>query len=325
MQISVIVPVYNVEKYLQRCVKSLMLQTYREIEILLIDDGSTDKSGLICDELASQDRRIHAFHKENEGVSSARNLGIEKASGDYICFVDSDDWLEVDYFEKAVPVLIKKQPMLLINNYLKDDGKGNVFCKFSQSPVCLMMAEEAFFEMVDGSRFGWEPVASFYKAFGCKKVRFDRHIVFGEDLLFRFQYTQANEGLYIYQYLPKYHYFMRMDSAVNSYAIYKKIDDMKVIEQIMAETNEKTRHLLLVKEYIPRLIHYYVLGSQSNDCRDNIVAKELQNKIRDNIWCYCGLDTLGSFMKLKLIICLFPQSIVKFIWRRYQRLKNALE
>ena len=88
MLISVIIPVYNVEKYLRRCVESVMLQTYKDIEILLIDDGSTDRSGRICDELAHKDIRIHAFHKENGGVSSARNLGIERACGEYICFKD---------------------------------------------------------------------------------------------------------------------------------------------------------------------------------------------------------------------------------------------
>lgn len=128
MLISVIVPVYNVEKYLRRCVESIMSQTYKEIEILLIDDGSTDDSGRSCDDLAIKDRRIHVFHKENGGVSSARNLGIERACGDYICFVDSDDWIDIDYFESAMPILKEVHPTLLMNNYMKDDGDGHRFC-----------------------------------------------------------------------------------------------------------------------------------------------------------------------------------------------------
>lgn len=317
-----IIPVYNVEKYLKRCVESIMLQTYGDFEILLVDDGSTDGSGRICDELALQDRRIHTFHKRNEGVSSARNLGIRIASGDYICFVDSDDWLDIDYFEKVVPVLIKEHPMLLINNYVKDDGKGHTFCKFAPSSFRRFIAEEAFFEMVTGFHFGWESVASFYEKAGCKKVEFDTHIDFGEDLLFRFQFTKVNKGLYIYQYLPKYHYFTRIDSAVNSYAIYKKIDDLKVFKQVMFKTDDKTRRLLFGKEYIPRLVHYFMLGNQSKDYRDTIAAKELQKEIRRNIWQFCKEDTLGLFMKSKLIVCLLPQTILKFIWRGYHGLKN---
>lgn len=144
MLISVIVPVYNVEKYLRRCVESIMSQTYKEIEILLIDDGSTDDSGRICDDLALKDRRIHVFHKENGGVSSARNLGIERACGDYICFVDSDDWIDIDYFENAIPVLKEAHPRLLMNNYVKDDGEGHRFCKFPPSPTLYFGEEEAF-------------------------------------------------------------------------------------------------------------------------------------------------------------------------------------
>lgn len=84
-----------------------MEQTYSEIEIILVDDGSSDRRGAICDELTEEDGRIRVVHKANGGVSSARNVGIDMANGEYLCFVDSDDWLNVDYFQKAVPVLKK--------------------------------------------------------------------------------------------------------------------------------------------------------------------------------------------------------------------------
>ena len=90
--ISIIVPVYNVEKYLQRCIESILTQTETDFELLLIDDGSKDKSGLICDEYAQKDKRVNVIHKENGGVSSARNLGIEKANGEWMCFIDADDF-----------------------------------------------------------------------------------------------------------------------------------------------------------------------------------------------------------------------------------------
>lgn len=90
-KVSVIVPVYNVEKLLQRCIDSILAQTFTDFELLLIDDGSKDKSGEICDEYAAKDSRIRVFHKQNGGVSTARNLGIDKAQGEWIYFVDSDD------------------------------------------------------------------------------------------------------------------------------------------------------------------------------------------------------------------------------------------
>ena len=97
--ISVIVPVYNIEKYIERCVRSICVQTYKNLEILLVDDGSTDGSGEICERLAKEDERIRVFHKENGGSSSARNLGIREAKGEYLGFIDSDDYIEPDMYE----------------------------------------------------------------------------------------------------------------------------------------------------------------------------------------------------------------------------------
>ena len=91
--ISIIVPVYNIEKYLDRCIQSILSQTYTNFELLLIDDGSTDSSGAICDSYAEQDSRVRVFHKPNGGVSSARNMGLDNANGEWITFCDSDDWV----------------------------------------------------------------------------------------------------------------------------------------------------------------------------------------------------------------------------------------
>jgi glycosyltransferase involved in cell wall biosynthesis len=100
--ISIIIPVYKVEKYLEQCMNSVFNQTYRNIEIILIDDGSPDRCGLMCDEYAVKDSRVKVVHKTNGGVSAARNKGLEEADGDWILFVDSDDWVESDVCEVAL-------------------------------------------------------------------------------------------------------------------------------------------------------------------------------------------------------------------------------
>lgn len=100
IKVSIIVPIYNTENYLNTCIKNLINQTLKEIEIILIDDGSTDNSGKICDEYAKKDKRIKVIHKKNEGAALARNVGIEIAQGEYIAFVDSDDYTDFDYYEK---------------------------------------------------------------------------------------------------------------------------------------------------------------------------------------------------------------------------------
>lgn len=98
--ISIIVPVYNVEKYLSKCIESIINQTYKNLEIILVDDGSPDNCGKICDEYARKDKRIKVLHKENGGQGSARNLGLDNSTGEYIAFVDSDDWIELDMYER---------------------------------------------------------------------------------------------------------------------------------------------------------------------------------------------------------------------------------
>lgn len=104
--ISVIVPVYKAEPYLQRCVDSIRNQTYSNLEIILVDDGSPDRCGEMCDAFAKEDKRIRVFHKENGGQSSARNLGLNNMTGTYVGFVDSDDWIEPDMYEHLHDILV---------------------------------------------------------------------------------------------------------------------------------------------------------------------------------------------------------------------------
>lgn len=131
MKISVIIPVYNVEKYLKRCLDSIVNQTYKNLEIILVDDGSTDKSGNICDEYAAKDKRIIVIHKENGGVSSARNKGLDICIGDYISFIDSDDWIEEDFFEYVVNNA--KDNDLLIFDYYITNGKSTKWIKYRKT------------------------------------------------------------------------------------------------------------------------------------------------------------------------------------------------
>lgn len=131
-KVSVIVAVYNIESYVERCIKSIISQTYKNLEIILVDDGSTDKSGIICDEFAKTDSRIKVIHKPNGGLSDARNAALEIASGDYIGFVDGDDWIDADMYYQMVTSLWEKNAALCAVRYrqitedgIVDDGKAN--------------------------------------------------------------------------------------------------------------------------------------------------------------------------------------------------------
>lgn len=120
MKISIIVPVYNVEEYLERCLNSLVNQTYSDVEIIVVDDGSTDKSDSICSNYARADLRIKHLSKKNGGVSSARNLGLEEATGDYVMFVDSDDWIELDTCETIAGKVHDYKYDVLMFSYFKN-------------------------------------------------------------------------------------------------------------------------------------------------------------------------------------------------------------
>ena len=134
--ISVIVPVYNVEHYLRKCLDSIIEQTVRDIEIIVVDDGSTDSSGEICDTYLDRDSRVKVFHKENGGLSSARNFGIEKATGEYIGFVDSDDFIEPDMYE----ILLH-----LIKRYKADLSMCGLYDVFDGKPRAVFKTTEEWF------------------------------------------------------------------------------------------------------------------------------------------------------------------------------------
>lgn len=151
--ISVIVAIYNIEEYLVRCIDSLLAQTYRDLEILLIDDGSTDASGKICDTYAKQDNRIRVLHRKNGGLSAARNTGIELAEGEYIAFVDGDDWLEPKMYENLMEAAITYNAQLVSCRYrqiypdfIKDGstGKVTVFKKPYEMLLQQLREDEAY-------------------------------------------------------------------------------------------------------------------------------------------------------------------------------------
>lgn len=123
-KISVIVPVFNVENYLEKCVKSIIEQTYKNLEVILVDDGSTDKSGFLCDELKKQDYRIKVIHKTNGGLSDARNAGIQVSTGKYLSFIDSDDYLERTALEQMMQAILISHSEIAICNIMRfyDDG-----------------------------------------------------------------------------------------------------------------------------------------------------------------------------------------------------------
>lgn len=180
-KVSVIVPVYNVEKYLRRCVDSILSQTFTDFELLLVDDGSKDKSAVICDGYAAEDHRVRVFHKENGGVSSARNLGIEEARGEWISFVDADDWINSDYFENLLKAVKNSDMVISGFQYVLLRG-GKLFFLNTVTPS-LKLSYNELFSLPHTMSTPW---CKLFKANIIKgnAVMFDEKMKMGEDTCF---------------------------------------------------------------------------------------------------------------------------------------------
>lgn len=173
--ISIIVPIYKVEKYLPRCIESILSQTYRNIEIILVDDGSPDSCPKICDVYAEKDSRIQVIHKKNGGLSDARNAGIEVAKGEFLCFVDSDDYIQSTMIECLVTAIERTGAKLAIANVKTVDEQGKRIYSVEQSPIRngVLTAEELLPKLYQG--LGWYYIVAWNKLYHhslFEKIRF---------------------------------------------------------------------------------------------------------------------------------------------------------
>lgn len=209
--ISAIVPVYNAEKYLRNCLNRFLAQTFSQWEVILVDDGSRDGSGKICDEYAEKDPRFRVIHKENEGVSVARNVGIEASKGDYLMFVDADDWCTRTCMEKMVNAMETYRPDLVICGYdrFRDDwSEEHLITRYS---ITLMKNVRQFLHLYAEARinlFGISVWAKLYPAetIRANNIRFNPKISYEEDGLFNADYVPyirsvavIGESLYRYR------------------------------------------------------------------------------------------------------------------------------
>ena len=205
--ISVVVPVYKVEPYLRCCLDSIVSQTYKDLEIILVDDGSPDNCGAICDEYAAKDSRIVVIHKANGGLSAARNDGIARATGDWVAFVDSDDWCEPDYYETILKEAGEIAPDVIVAGGFYKEGPKK--CKKVRYVNKAQLYEDKehideLMAQVDTYGMPWDKLykSSFLKG---NELRFDVSIRAFEDFLFNFQVFDKAESVFLCPVMG-YHY-----------------------------------------------------------------------------------------------------------------------
>lgn len=192
MEISVIIPVFNTAAFLEECLDSMKAQTFPNWECLLIDDGSTDTSGTICDEYAASDSRFRVFHTVNHGVSAARNRGIDEARGKYIAFADSDDTVEKDYLSVLHTTLTENRADIAICGIRRNKAGGSETCKPENNVFRICGENSDMFVDLNRKFLLYGPVVKLYRSDIIRKngVRFPPDVHFGEDLIFNFGYLE---------------------------------------------------------------------------------------------------------------------------------------
>lgn len=316
MKISVIIPVYNCEKYLPDCLESVLAQSFTELEIIVIDDGSTDKSGKICDEYAKKDARIQVIHQANRGVSASRNTGIEHMTGDLVSFIDADDTLDPDMYEFLY---------LLMNRY----GADIVHCGYRHvvgeeirlvhdtRKVVVQNQEEALQCLIGAKLFVGSLWNKLYKAELVKNLTFDENLKINEDILFNFLlFSKAKKT--VFADYAKYNYIAHLDSSACFVTpdLKKSLDSCKVNQRIYEKSKGKSYMTAAAERYMRSLSGYYRVCSiqhQTNEKRN----------IRTILWQLYRTNTgLGKSMRSTAIMLRYSPQLYIWIYKIYDKLRK---
>jgi glycosyltransferase involved in cell wall biosynthesis len=314
--ISVIVPVYGVEKYINKCLDSIINQTYENLEIILVDDGSKDSSGRICDEYALKDERIRVFHKSNGGLSDARNFGIEQSTGEFITFIDSDDYIDLDYIEFLYH-LIKKGYDLAVcslhvvytsNGHVCDKGNGREIVVSGKKCIEMM----CYHDEVDTCAYAKLAHRRLFS-----KVRYPKGKLFEDIGTTYLLFDQCDK--IICSFVPKYYYVIRENSIVTSSFNLHKLDLIEMTNQMARYVDEKYPE---IKDATLRRrgYAYFSTLNQMLDVKENEyieIRKKIIKFLKRNSFdiiknSHTPMRDKVAYLSLN---CGFP--IYKFLWKSY--------
>lgn len=272
--ISVIVPIYKTEKYIRRCVDSILMQTYKNLEIILVDDGSPDRCPEICDEYAKKDNRVKVIHKQNGGLASARNAGLDMATGCYIGTVDSDDWIENQTYETAMAIMQKHNPDLIKWCYYKVlSGNKKIAKKINYTSGLIIGDDKEKFlsDTLSSQAMGNNLVTCLFKRkiIEDKNLRIPENISMEEDLYFLTSYILNCSSVYTLPNVFLYNYFQNQQSITKNYSDKYKdsiLIAIKEMKQLLKQTNQNFE--ILYKAYMSRLadtIFYLIMIIEKSD------------------------------------------------------------
>ena len=295
--VSVIVPVYNVETYLEECIKSIVNQTYKNLELILIDDGSTDSSGEQCDSWAEIDNRIKVIHKENGGLSTARNAGLDVAKGEYICFIDSDDFVTENYLESFI-------------NAINDSGAQIAFCDITSAKLAEVahgIENRTVLSAAECRKWLYNPIsreyvimviacAKMYASSLFKGLRFEVGRYHEDEFLINHILFSIEKAVFI----PEGNYIYRNnEESITGKQNENNIYHLHVLDAYEYRINEAMKHddiefaQVTTKFALLKTAHFYKAGTEEV----KLEAKNVYNRIYDN---YASLLTKKQRMKYRV-------------------------
>lgn len=314
-KISIIIPVYNSERYLNACLDSILGQTYQNFEIILVDDGSTDNSPVLCDQYMALDKRIRVIHQDNKGVSIARNNGLDLATGDLISFIDSDDTLDEDMYELLVKLFEENHADIAHCGYKHIVGE-EVRLVHDTHKVIVQQRDEALRCLVGGQLFAGGLWNKLYKRTLIGNLKFRVDLKDNEDILFNFElFCKAKTS--VFADYAKYNYI----AHINSSACFvipdeKKIrDSCQVNQYIYQELRGSLLKQIAGERYVRSLSTYYRL------CMKN--SEDKAKKIADEIWgIFKSGNICGNNMKITAVLIHICPRIYLTSYSIYNRIRK---
>lgn len=278
-KVSIIIPAYNIAPYLERCLESVRCQTYKELQIIIIDDGSGDQTGQIADTFAEKDKRFRVIHKENGGVSAARKTGLEQADGEYIGFVDGDDYIEPKMYEKLVELAVEYDADIAHCGYqMVFPDRVDLYHGTKQLKV--QDTYTGVKDLLEGNLVEpglWNKI---YRRKLFNQINYDENIVINEDLLLNyFLFHRSEKAVFID--VPYYHYMVRKNSASTSDWNEHKIKDPIYVLEIMSE-KEKDGELkkIINNRYIYQMVRLIIFQSDNQKAELQKYQIEFKQKLK---------------------------------------------
>ena len=247
--VSIVVPIYNVERYLEECIDSILDQTYRNLQVILVNDGSTDRCGEIIEKYRSADKRVVTVHKENGGVSSARNEGIKHAVGDYIAFVDSDDILHHDYVHELLETALDDEAEIAACDFIRFRKNKQHDTEIQEKRKMLMDSRMAIFEMYKNDSIGWNCWNKLYNRYLFEDIQFPEGQVSEDKATIYKLFLKANRISYIR--IPLYYYRDREESVSSECSVKSYMDSLhtNAVMERDFEAQGLNEEILLARAY----------------------------------------------------------------------------